>query len=387
VQVKQLLENDDDPQRQAYLQRFVDADSRRFLYRFYRDYQGLNADQALDVLAKRTRPVASRLATIYLTVHPDARIAQFQAFLSGHLPQQALGEDELWDLYRSYSPGRLNLNDRGYVAGVHPLELWLVRYLEDHPGASWDAVLAASAQVRQDVYAWLYKGGLHKQDERIRILLEEDAFDHMLENWRAVGYPFARLVPSLGTVIGASGDRPDALAQLMGIVMNDGVRVPTATIRRLQFAAHTPYETDLSPSAQPERVMPVEVAETVKKALMGVVANGTASRLRGAYTAADGSPLPVGGKTGTGDNRFDRFARGGGIISSRVVDRTATFVFFLGDRFYGTVTAYVPGQAAEHFDFSSAVAVQLLKVLEPELKPLLDSPEPTAQAMIGSSHP
>ena len=43
------------------------------------------------------------------------------------------------------------------------------------------------------------------------------------------------------------------------------------------------------------------------------------------------------------------FGHGGGLISSRVVDRTATFVFFLGDRFFGTVTAYVPGPDAERF--------------------------------------
>jgi hypothetical protein len=58
-------------------------------------------------------------------------------------------------------------------------------------------------------------------------------------------------VPSLGTAIGASGDRPDALADLMGTVMNGGVRVPTATIEHLRFAAGTPYDTSLSPSTQP----------------------------------------------------------------------------------------------------------------------------------------
>jgi membrane peptidoglycan carboxypeptidase len=175
----------------------------------------------------------------------------------------------------------------------------------------------------------------------------------------------------------------------MGIILNDGVRMPAVTIEQLRFAANTPYETDLSPAVEPERVMPVEVARTVRSALSGVVANGTARRLNGAYTAADGRPLPVGGKTGTGDNRFDRFSRGGGIISSRVVDRTATFVFFLGDRFFGTVTAYVPGADAGRFHFTSALAVQLLKVLEPELKPLIDAPAAPAEpeALVGSSQP
>jgi hypothetical protein len=57
-----------------------------------------------------------------------------------------------------------------------------------------------------------------------------------------------------------------------------------------------------------------------------------------------------------------------------VVDRTATFVFFLGDRFFGTVTAYVPGPRAAAFEFTSAMSVQLLKALKPQLDPLLWSP-------------
>jgi membrane peptidoglycan carboxypeptidase len=319
-------------------------------------------------------------------VHPEARLAHLQSFLAMHLPKETISERELWDLYLTFSPERLNLADRGYVSGIHPLELWLVRYLTEHPGASWNEVLDASGGVRQEIYSWLFNGDMTKQDTRIRILIEQDAFARILENWRSLGYPFAHLVPSLGTAIGASGDRPDALAELMAIIMHDGVRVPTVNIEQLHFAQNTPYETNLSPAAQPERVMPVEVARTVRRALVGVVAEGTARRVSGAYLATDGSPLEVGGKTGTGDNRFDRFGAGGGMISSRVVDRTATFVFFLGDRFFGTATAYVPGPDAEHFHFTSALAVQLLKVLQPELRPLIDAPT-EAPALIGSSRP
>ena len=163
----------------------------------------------------------------------------------------------------------------------------------------------------------------------------------------------------------------------MGIIQNDGLRMPTISIERLRFAEGTPYETTLKRASEPERVMAPEVAHTLRRALTGVVAEGTARRLNGTYKAPDGTELAVGGKTGTGDNRYHHFAAGGGVTSSRVVDRTATFVFYLGDRFFGTVTAYVPGQDAARFHFTSAVAVQLLKALEPELRPLIDSPEGT----------
>src|SRR5262249_20159063 len=82
--------------------------------------------------------------------------------------------------------------------------------------------------------------------------------------------------------------------------------------------------------------------------------------------------------TGTGDNRSSRFTAGGGMIESRALDRTATFVFFLGDRFFGTVTAYVPAPAANRYQFSSALAVQLLKALQPELQPLLGTAKSAA---------
>jgi membrane peptidoglycan carboxypeptidase len=373
VELSRLLSDPNDPNREVYLQRFADADGRRFLSRYYKDFQGLKPEQTVDVMVRHTRPDPRRLATIYLSMYPDARFAPFREFLLGVMPNAALSEDEMWHDYTTYSPYRLSLKDRGYVAGIHPLELWLATYLQEHPNAPWKEVLDASADVRQDVYSWLFKGSVYKQDERIKILLEQDAFGHILDNWRQLGYPFAHLVPSLGTVIGASGDRPDALAELMGIILNDGLRLPIGSIERLRFAEGTPYETTLVRSSEPERVMAPEVAHILRRALTGVVEGGTAARLRGAYVV-DGTPLAVGGKTGTGDNRFERFGAGGGLISSRAVDRTATFVFYLGDRFFGTVTAYVPGLDAARFSFSSALAVQLLKVLQPELQPLLTAP-------------
>src|SRR3546814_8809425 len=71
--------------------------------------------------------------------------------------------------------------------------------------------------------------------------------------------------------------------------------------------------------------------------------------------------MVVGGKTGTGDNRTDRYARGGRVIGSVTRSRTATFVFFIGDRWYGTVTAHVEGADAARYRFTSALPTQLFK--------------------------
>ena len=291
------------------------------------------------MLAERTRRRRSKLATVFLSIHPTARLAHLQSFLNARLPQSDLSETELWDLFLSYSPERLTGGSR--LCRRRPsARIVARRILQQHPAPRGTRSSRPAPRSAQEAYSWLFKGNPHKQDTRIRILLEQDAFSRIHENWKSLGYPFSHLVPSLGSAIGASGDRPDALAELMGTVMNGGVRVPTVTIENLRFAENTPYDTSLSPSTQPQRVMPPEVAATVKRALTGVVASGTAARLNGTYVAANGTPLAIGGKTGTGDNRFERYGRGGALISSRVVDRTATFVFYLGERFFGTVTAY-----------------------------------------------
>jgi membrane peptidoglycan carboxypeptidase len=373
--VSELLSDHYDPTREAYLSRFAAQEGRAYLDRFWHDYHGRTPQEALDLLASRTRPDPRRLAVVFRSVRPDASRAALGAFLAQHLPQAQIDDDMSWDLYRGASPDRVSLHDRGYLAGVHPLELWLVRYLQDRPNATLSEATAASAEARQEVYTWLFDShSPYQQNLRIRILLEEDAFDKILQDWRRQGYPFGRLVPSDGTAIGSSGDRPDALADLMGIIVNDGVRLPTVDLERLDFAAGTPFETDLTAAPQPQRVLSPEVARTMQRTLSSVVAEGTAKAVSGVYRAPDGGLLPVGGKTGTGDNRYDHFGRAGRLLSQQVVDRTATFVFYLGDRFYGTITAYVPGAVAAQYQFSSALAVHLLKALQPQLQPLLNSP-------------
>src|SRR6185437_16206393 len=123
----------------------------------------------------------------------------------------------------------------------------------------------------------------------------------------------------------------------------------------------------------------------VRKALEAVVQEGTAARLRGTYFNADNTPLDVVGKTGTSNNDYEHFA-GGHLIGSEPRDRTATFVFFLGNKFYGTVTAFVRGKQSGNYHFTSALVVQLLKALAPQLQPLLGTPvNPNPLATVASA--
>jgi hypothetical protein len=306
---------------------------------------------------------------------PHASPAELRAFLESELPGVLLSEEDVGSLFETYNRENYSLSDRGYLAALHPLKLWLAEYLCDHPDATLAEILTASEAERQESYEWLFRTRhAGAQDNRIRIIREQDAFQKILADWRNQGYPFGHLVPSLATAIGSSGDRPDALAELMGIILNDGARLPTVSIEELNFASDTPYETQLVLAPRPPiRVFAPEIARTVHRMLANVVAHGTGGRLHGAYVAPDGTPLDVGGKTGTGDNRFKVFGPGHELIESRVIDRTASFVFFIGARFYGTVTAYAGGPGAGSYSFTSALAVQLLKGMAPELKSLVET--------------
>lgn len=385
-----LLKDDDDPRREAYLRDFADREGKTFLLRFWRKYQDQAAQPRLETFLNGLRHTSVRLAAVHRYLMPDADRPTFAAFLRTYLPQDHLDDKRIAQLYEKYGPGAYDLSDQSYIARVHPLELWLLGYLVKHPQATFSEALEASRDERQEVYGWLFRSR-HKsaRDSRIRIMLEVEAFLDIHRRWQNLGYPFGHLVPSLATAIGSSGDRPAALAELMGIIQNDGIRQPTVRIDSLHFATDTPYETLVTrESISGERVMASEVAAALRSALAAVVENGTARRLQGSFVDAAGQPLKVGGKTGTGDNRTEVVGPGGRVLSSRAMNRTATFVFYLGPRHYGTLTAFVPGRAAENFRFTSALPVQVLKGMAPILMPYLEpgahsqcqAPLPSVQA-------
>jgi hypothetical protein len=63
-----------------------------------------------------------------------------------------------------------------------------------------------------------------------------------------------------------------------------------------------------------------------------------------------------------------------------VINRTATFVFYVGDRYYGVLTAVVLGKDAGAFRFTSALPVSVLKLLAPSLNERLRGAAPLDEA-------
>jgi membrane peptidoglycan carboxypeptidase len=361
--------------RMHFLRKFADHEGSSFLRSFKKRYNGVPAHDLLATLVKNSRASAKHASVMFRYVRPNESVEGMAAFLRNNLPTTnlSLGLVDSW--YTMYAPGKFNLNDQGYLARIHPLELWLVKYLQDHPGADTSEVLAESKEERQEVYEWLFKTPHTKaQDIRIRSLVEVESFAEIHKQWRKVGYPFNSMVPSLASAIGSSGDRPMALAELVGIILNDGVRYPLVRLDRLHLASGTPYETNLHrPDSSPgERVLKSEVASALKKAMLDVVESGTARRVHNTFKRSDGAFYVIGGKTGTGDHRHETYGPGGAVISSRVVNRTATFAFYIGDRYFGVISAHVPGAQAAKFDFTSALAAELLKILSSSLVPMIE---------------
>ena len=363
-----MLAEESHPQRWAYLERFAEAESGQFLSNFYRKLQPLTGDGRLELLASAKHLTTSRLAALLLTLRPDLDYLGFRIMLRERFPD--LESKVIERYYLTMRPSVMSLNDRAYVAKVHPLALWTAAHLSQHPHATLNESLAASKDARRDAYRWLMeRAGPKRQERDVRTMLEREAFrDHLLAYWQRQGFPFDRMVPSYASALGSSGDRPSALAELMGAMHNSGVLVPTVRFDDITIGRGTPYETTFKPAwLGARRAASPEVAGVVRRLLVSVVDGGTARRLKGSIHRTDGSEIAIAAKTGTGDNRV------GGIKKSR----TATLVFAIGDRFYGAMTAFVkprPGEdeaALTAMSFTSSLVVQALKSLLPTVQPVV----------------
>ncbi len=364
----EVLSNPDDPVRLKLLQQIAQGDSRYRLLQAYSDFHEQAQDQIVARLLGKKADSERDLTILFYAWHPGGATDALAAWLAHFAVKSAIGDVDR--MVKAYGNPRLNLSDYGYLLGIHPLDVWCAGELVRTPSLTWPELWNQSAEARKISSEWLFKTrNRAAQDLRLRIKFEQDAFQRMTPVWQKLGFPFAHLVPSYATAIGSSGDRPAALATLMGILLNDGFRRPNLRFTRVEFAAGTPYDTVMQPEQQKrERVLPEAVARAILPVLAGVVQNGTGARVAGVYKLSNGKPLLVGGKTGSGDNEYKAIGRYGQTIAETPVNRTAIFVFYIGDKYFGAITAYVPGSEAAHYSFTSSLPVALLKLLAPAIE-------------------
>ena len=368
----QLMVDDDNPRRDQYLRRFADREGTTFLKRFWQKYKDKTAEQRLQMYIASSRQTPERLAAAYLYINPRSTPEQFSKLMQQQFADTPAAQSDWQQLFSKYENGAFNLPDRAYLSRSHPLELWLLAYLLQQPNTDLNNAITDSSETRQEIYQWLFKTRFRSaRDNRIRNMLEIEAFWDLHQRWQRLGYPFDYLVPSLATALGSSGDRPAALAELIGIIINNGVRMPNIRIDKLAFANNTPYQTHFDrPQPQPQQVLDPEVAAAARDALQQVVSLGTGRRLHSAYADA---AVVIGGKTGTGDNRLVQLNTKGQHVSSKALNRTATFAFYLGYQHFGVLTAYVPDASAEQFSFTSALPLQVMNSMAPILRPYISN--------------
>jgi membrane peptidoglycan carboxypeptidase len=376
-----VLADSMNPDRKRMLQEIAEEESRVVIRRAYQAYHGQTEQQIVTRVLGSKKNTERRLAILFFAWQIGSDEQALAVWLAKN--QVKIKPSDVLKLFSAYQNPRLTLVDYAYLLSLHPLDLWSASEYRKNPDLTWENLLANSSDARRQGSAWLLNPRNRRaQDLRLRIYMEKDAFARMVPYWQRLGFPFKTMVPSYATAIGNSSDRPVALAELIGILVNDGVRRPNIDLSGIHFARATPYETVFERKAEPgEQVLAPEVARAVKKAMAGVVESGTARRLNGVFKLSDGRLLTVGGKTGSGDNRIKTFDRWGGVTSSRATNRTAAFVFYIGERYFGVVTAYVQGREAEKYRFTSSLPVTILKLLAPTILAKLEKNEAQSPAL------
>jgi cell division protein FtsI/penicillin-binding protein 2 len=375
---QEVLDNPVSPQRQKMLEEIAEEESRAALRRAYQNFAKQTPEEIVKRLLGTKGHTERRLTILFFAWHIGKDEAALSAWLAKH--QVKTANIDIGKLYRAFDNPRLTLVDYAYLLGLHPLDLWCASEFRKDANLKWEKLWADSGEARRLGSSWLLSPRAQRaQDLRLRIRMEKEAFNRMAPYWQRLGFPFKTLVPTYATAIGSSSDRPVALAELVGILVNDGLRRPSSSLNKIHFAGGTPYETLLEPTPpRGEQVLPVEVARAARQAMATVVEQGTARRLNGVFKLSNGQILTAGGKTGSGDNRFETFNRAGAVVSSRATNRTATFVFYIGERYFGVITAYVQGREAGNYHFTSGLPVTILKLLAPgivarlENKPIVD---------------
>lgn len=365
---KVLLSDYVHPERQRLLREIVRERSASDLRYAYAQFEGLSQGEIIERLLRSRLKSLRHLTILFFAWEQGTHRRALGTWLTRWADEEVTPE-QIASLWQAYANPRLNLADYGYLLSRDPLQIYVAGELMADPSASWRKILAGSEYAVDVSSRWLFqKRNRRAQNSRLRIRFERDAFARMTPYWRRLGFPFEKLVPSYGTVLGSSADSPAALAELMGVIVNDGLRRPAMIVSAVHFGQGTPYEMLMTPKvARDVPVMQPAVARVLKRVLAQVVADGTAKRISGVFEDGDGTQAQVGGKTGSGDNRRKRYNRWGEIKSAHAVNRTATLVFYIGERYFGVVTAFVRGRKADEYRFTSALPQTVLKLLAPAI--------------------
>jgi hypothetical protein len=258
---KAILADSEHPQRRELLDAAMDNEARETLQKYYRRYSNVPFEAALARMCGKDSRGLRRLAIFALAENPDASVADLRALAHRAYPETNAASDTLMSSYhRAFAHKIHNSQDEAYLLGRHPLEAWMVRDRRDHPEARWADVLERSAEGAQGDRRGSIRALQGSPEPAHSHRARARAFVEIHKAWQQLGYPFDSLVASLATAIGSSADRPQALAELVGIIQRGGVGCRCCASNRCTSRWNAVRDA-LRAGARPgDRVMPREVA-------------------------------------------------------------------------------------------------------------------------------
>ena len=75
----------------------------------------------------------------------------------------------------------------------------------------------------------------------------------------------------------------------------------------------------------------------------------------------------TGGRTADAQDKLRQMDRSGRVRAEVIRDRTATFVFLVGARWFGVATVHVSGEEAAGYSFTSSLPVKVVRLLAPRM--------------------
>ena len=374
----EIIRDKNHPKRREYLMRWIRQDGAKYFASFWSAYAEAEGEkQVLNKLLERHQEdlTPSDYVAMLRWLKPQASLAEIRAYIDDNLIKwrrpilKKIDEDDWERFYRQSAPDKYDLNGRGYVTEIHPMELWIADLRMHHPEVGRES---AKKQVNEELdvfYSWLLeRDSKRSQNNKIYTMLEEDAFEPIKAHWQRMGWPFDDMIPSLSTALGASADRPEAIAKMMGILARDGKSYPVRRVDAVNIGVDTPYEVRLKQGPlEPTQAIRPEVARAARNAIKQVVRAGTAVRIK----ELTEQPLfaELAGKTGTGDHKKKSTTRYRTVVGE-AVSRTGVFAFTYDDRYFGIMTVYVDGKQAADYEFTSAMAASVFKQMAPVLSDL-----------------
>jgi hypothetical protein len=106
---------------------------------------------------------------------------------------------------------------------IHPIRVWCAGEMAKDPSLGWEQLWDQSVEARQISATWFKTRNRSARDLRLRIRFEQDAFTRMTLSGSVLDFLSTGWFRLSQPPLEALETGLEALAQLMGILLNDGV--------------------------------------------------------------------------------------------------------------------------------------------------------------------